>query len=111
MITIEEFNFRFGIKGGFPKLKKMIFVDVCRKNEIAKHFQVSPTTVSTWMENFFVGQVIDLRVLRRARRIEKIVEYMQTHSEFDAIQAFRHENLEYFAEALFLFNKQKNEKI
>jgi predicted transcriptional regulator len=103
-MTIDKFNYRYKEKGGFGKLHEMVVDLNCSQKDISKYFGASKTSVKFWIVDLFGG--IDTRHERRDRRINNILEFMKTHNEYESSQAFKHENSEYYTEALFLAYKE-----
>lgn len=105
MMTIDQFNYKYGSKGGFAQLYKMLYDDSKTQYEIAAHFGVTQPGVRGWIKDLF-GRTPDTRLARRARRVNAMIEYMRTHTEYEASQVFRYENEDYYTEAVFLAYKQ-----
>ena len=102
-MTIDKFNFKYGAKGGFQQLYRMVVDEKQSQNQVANHFGVTREGVRVWMRDLFNG--VNVREERRVKRVEVMIDFMKEHSEYESGQAFKFENEEYYTEALFLAYK------
>ena len=107
-MTIETFNYKYREKGGYVQFYKMLMEDNCTQKQIAEHFAVSKTSVKLWKTNMLPSA--DPRLERRSRKIDVIIAYLETHSEYETKRIFRHTNKGYLREALFLSSRKKTIK-
>lgn len=104
MLTLEKFNDKYGYRGGFAKLNEMIR-ELKTQNEICAHFKIGKETLRDWSRKFF-GKQYDPRVERREKKVEILLNIMRTNSEKRCQWMLKHENREYYTEALFLAYKE-----
>ena len=103
-MTPTGFNAKYKEMGGYMQLNEMVN-NAEPLSVIAIYFGVTKERVRQWIHELLGGET-NLRAIRKERKIQNIVEFLQKHGKKEARKSFSGSTMRYFQEALHRYELQ-----